>query len=105
WNFMNWVLALLIVLALAILYGFAVLMAGFAAKHYQAQCPACGRRALKQVTFIRATVVIDGKRCPDSWSYHRCEWCQAAFKKHQDTLLPVADPEIGPFESGNSKFC
>ena len=47
-------------------------------------CPACGTRGLKCVNFIMATVLVDGKRAPDSWSYYRCDKCGKPFKLHNN---------------------
>ena len=58
-----WVYAILLVLSPAILYGLALV----AVSIYRGRCPACGRRGMKCVNFIRATVVIDGRRAPDYW--------------------------------------
>jgi hypothetical protein len=45
-------------------------------------CPECGLDSLRCVQWILATVLIDGKRAPDSWSYFLCESCGARFKQH-----------------------
>ena len=55
--------------------------------------PTCDERGLKRVNWIRATVLIDGKRVPDSWSYDICEKCGARFKFHHGEWGAVPDNE------------
>lgn len=47
----------------------------------EAVCPSCSKPALQQVQFIRATIIRDGRRAPDSWSYFWCSACEARFKQ------------------------
>jgi hypothetical protein len=46
-------------------------------------CPRCGRRALRLIQWIRATVLIEGQRRPDSWGYFLCDACGAKWKQHR----------------------
>jgi hypothetical protein len=62
------------------------------------RCPRCGRRGgMTLVNFIRATVVIDGRRAPDHWSYYRCRRCGARLKHHHDQWGDVPDAELHYF--------
>lgn len=79
---MRWVYAILFVLSPAILYGIGLLVAAIMLAYYRRPCPACGRRGLKCVNFVMATVLINGRRAPDSWAYYDCERCGARLKLH-----------------------
>lgn len=79
---MRWVYAVLLVLSPAILYGIGLLVAAMMLAYYRRPCPACGKRGLKCVNFLRATVLINGQRAPDSCAYYDCERCGARFKLH-----------------------
>jgi hypothetical protein len=96
---MGWFYATLLVLSPAILYGVALVVAALVSAYYRRRCPACGERGLKCVNFIRATVVIDGRRAPDSWSYYVCELCGAGFKLHRGELSSVTADEIQRYGS------
>lgn len=85
--------AILLVLSAALLYGTALLVTAIAGKWYRRVCPACGLRGLKCVNFIRATVLVEGKRAPDHWAYYVCEKCGAAFKLHHGAWGPVPEEE------------
>jgi len=54
-------------------------------------CPSCHRRELRCVNFVKATVITDGRRAPDSWSFHSCQACGAAFKLHRGRWLGIED--------------
>jgi hypothetical protein len=88
---MGWLLAALLVLSPALLYG---LLLVFAALH-RGRCAACGQRGLKCVGATLATVVVNGRRAPDSWSYYACDKCGAAFKLHCDqwTRVPAEEAQ------------
>ena len=88
------VLLVLLVLSPAILYAFALVAAALASTYYRRLCSACGRRGLKSVNFIRATVVVNGRRAPDFWSYYICELCGSGFKLHRGELSGVTADEI-----------
>ena len=45
------------------------------------RCPDCNTKTLVSRNWIRATVVINGQRAPDSWTYYECEGCGARWKK------------------------
>jgi hypothetical protein len=55
-----------------------------------AVCPSCSNRALRRVQFIRATVMVNGKRAPDSWSFFACDSCGARLKQHTGREYTVA---------------
>jgi hypothetical protein len=76
---MWWFVAVLLVLSPAILYALLLVLGAV----YRGRCLACGKRGLKCANAFLATVKIDGRRAPDSWSYYICERCGAAFKLHQ----------------------
>ena len=44
-------------------------------------CPSCHQRKLRCLQWVRATIVRDGKRAPDSWSYLLCDSCGARYKQ------------------------
>jgi uncharacterized protein (DUF1684 family) len=56
----------------------------------RALCPSCGQRSLHCIQWIRATVIIDGRRAPDSWGYFVCESCGGKFKRniHKAFTIP-----------------
>jgi len=47
-------------------------------------CLRCGEKKLRVVNFIRATVLIDGRRAPDSWTLYQCDGCSARLRRHLD---------------------
>lgn len=48
---------------------------------FSEKCPQCSLGRLEWVDFIRATCVDDqGKRYPDSWTYFKCDRCEAKLK-------------------------
>src|SRR5687768_7758059 len=79
--------------ALLAIVGLAYVAACFAANRKREKCPVCAAKKLRCVQSIRATVLIDGKRAPDSWSYFECEACGAHRKLHRGELSIVADDE------------
>jgi hypothetical protein len=85
-----WLIATLLVLSPAILYGIALVI--FAV--YRGKCSACGKRGLNCVESIRATIVVNGKRAPDSWSFYVCGKCGAAFKSHQGEWSRITQSEL-----------
>lgn len=89
---MWWALAILLVLSPAVLY--AVL--GVLVTVCRGRCPECGKKGLKRVNFIRATIVVDGQRASDSWAYYVCEKCNAAFKMHRGMCRRIRPEEIPP---------
>lgn len=46
------------------------------------RCPKCQEKKLESRGAIRATVLINGKRAPDSWTYYECTACAARWKKY-----------------------
>lgn len=71
----------------------AYLAALFAVSRHRKRCPACGSKTLRYVQYIRATVLIDGGRAPDSWTYFECETCRSRQKQHRGTFSVVDDEE------------
>lgn len=100
---MAWQYATLLVLSPATLYGLALAAAALASAFYRRPCPACGRRGLKCVGFIRATVVINGRRAPDHWTYYRCELCRATFKLHHRRWHWIEAGELALYSAGRAK--
>jgi hypothetical protein len=90
---MIWLYLTLIVLSPAILYGIALIATAIATKYYRRPCLTCGERGLKCVNFIRATIIVNGRRAPDYWSYYVCEKCGAEFKLHHDEWKDVPENE------------
>ena len=74
----DWVFVVLIISLPFIIYGVIAVFVYF----YRDKCPDCGKRTLKTVEFIKATVITDGERAPDSWAYYLCKNCGARYKKH-----------------------
>jgi hypothetical protein len=89
-------LATLVAIVAGVLIGIPALYLLIACLHfryYRARCPACGHRGLKCVQWIRATIEVDGKRAPASWTYFRCESCGAKYKQHIGRELEIASEE------------
>jgi hypothetical protein len=84
-----WVYIALLVLSPAILYGLLLVWVAC----YRRLCPACGHRSLNSVNFIKATVVVNGQRAPDSWSYYLCGHCAAEYKLHHGVWSGVPESE------------
>jgi hypothetical protein len=87
-------LVVLLILSPAILYAIALGVTALVSTFYSRKCPACSERGLKSVNFIRATIVIDGRRAPDFWSYYECDRCGAGFKLHHDEWTRVEAAEL-----------
>lgn len=47
-----------------------------------------------------ATIIVDGKRAPDSWAYYCCERCGARFKKHGERFEPADAEEWKQYVDG-----
>ena len=90
---MLWLYGVLLLLSPAILYRAALALAAAAVAEDTPACPACGQPGLKCVNFIMATVLVDGRRTPDSWSYYVCERCGAAHKLHRGDWESVPEGE------------
>ncbi len=97
---MSWLYAVLLVLSPAILYGTALIVTVIVTTYYRRQCSECGKRGLKNVNFIMATIVVNGVRIPDSWSYYVCEQCPACFKLHRGALSRVTLSEVQQYRGG-----
>jgi hypothetical protein len=94
---MWWLYAILWALSPAILYGIALVVTAIVMRYYRRPCPACGQRGLKFVEQCLATVMVNGQRAPDSWSYYICEKCDAVFKLHRGVWSPVPEEEVELF--------
>jgi hypothetical protein len=44
-------------------------------------CPHCHANMLEVIHFLRATVVINGKRAPDSYFVYHCSNCKKPYQK------------------------
>jgi ribosomal protein L37AE/L43A len=62
-------------------------------------CPSCSHRSLRRVQLIRATVVVNERNVPDSWTYFECDSCAARFKQHADREYTV------PSEAEWIRYC
>src|SRR4051794_3158692 len=82
-----------IVALLAVVVPSAAFVLAVVAARRPRECPLCGRRELRCVNFIKATVVSNSRRAPDSWSYHACRACGAEFKFHRGQWSAVEDRE------------
>ena len=60
---------------------------------FRARCPTCNRPGIEVVQFLRATVVVDGKRGPAAWSYLSCPHCGGRFRQDVNGPCVVADEE------------
>jgi hypothetical protein len=69
------------IIALAVVTLIAALVFGYRAGR-SAECPTCRHPGLRTMNWILATILVDGRRAPDSWSYHRCDACGGRFKLH-----------------------
>lgn len=84
---------LLKALAVVATAALAYLAALFAVSRHRKRCPACGLKTLRYVQCTRATVLIEGRRAPDSWTYFECETCCSHQKQHRGIFSVVADDE------------
>ena len=91
---MYWVTVILLVLSPAILYGIALLAVAISQKYFHRRCPSCGRRALRLVNWIRATILFEGKLAPDHWSYYLCTSCGKPHKLHRNAWEAISDEEF-----------
>ncbi len=62
-------------------------------------CPECGKKALRCVQWIRATVLVEGKKTPDTRSYYQCDSCRARLKRSLDAGFTV------PTEAEWHRYC
>jgi len=69
-------------------------------KFHRRLCPECKGRGLQVINFVKATVLIDGKRAPDSWTYFACKECAARFKSRGGKWEPVTDVEWNRIADG-----
>ncbi len=84
----------LLVLSPAILYGIALFAAALSTRFYRSRCPRCRERGLRQVNFIRATVLINGQRAPDHWADYECGKCGALLRWHHDQWEAVSEAAV-----------
>ena len=61
-------------------------------------CPRCGSRSLLQVNFIRATILVNGRRAPDSWSLHNCRQCNARLRLHRNQWFDAEAGDLRYFD-------
>ena len=52
------------------------------------KCPGCGEPTLETFNFIKATIVVDGQRAPDSYKLVRCQNCSAEWKLRGERFEP-----------------
>jgi len=62
-------------------------------------CPTCGHPGLRTVNWIRATILVDGRRAPDSWTYHWCEACGGRFKRRGGSWVVPSSEEWDHYAS------
>ena len=63
------------------------------------RCPACGQRGLKCVGGADATILVDGKRAPDSWFDYRCPKCDGLFRDHRGVWTRIVN-DLPPHATG-----
>ena len=88
---MTWVTVVLLVLSPALLYGLALVGSVLERKYCRRRCLACFKRGLRCFDFVRATIVVDGKRAPDWWADYRCERCGAVYRRRRDSWVRVRE--------------
>jgi hypothetical protein len=71
-----------------------VVVSSIVSQRSRRKCPACLQRGLKQMSFVRAETVVDGKEQPDYRTYLRCERCGERFKLHDGMLTGVPEDEM-----------
>ena len=99
---MIWVWVILLILSPAILYVLAGITLALKKKFLPRCCPACGVRALRSINFIMATVLVNGKRAPDSWEYLLCMSCGKALEVNRgqwETPSPEEKQKYFPRDS------
>lgn len=96
----QFLLMAVVVVAIAV---FAYLVGGVVISRRRERCPDCRAKKLRCVQFIRATVIVDGKRAPDFWSYFECESCHSHQKLHRGVLSVVALDEWQHYCTKRSK--
>jgi predicted RNA-binding Zn-ribbon protein involved in translation (DUF1610 family) len=62
-------------------------------------CPECGKKSLRCVQWVRISVLVEGKKTPESTSYFQCDSCNARLKKSRDASFTV------PSELEWRKYC
>ncbi|SRR6266568_3220284 len=89
--------AIIVVVVLLIgvaLYGLFYLVGWLFYRFYRSRCPKCGKRGLKMVDGALATVVIHGKRAPDSWTVYECEKCGAVLRWHLEKWEEESESQV-----------
>jgi DNA-directed RNA polymerase subunit RPC12/RpoP len=69
---------LLLGIAVYLLFGW---WASYSLKSHREDCPNCGQKTLKIVNFLKATVLVNGQRAPDTYTIYQCEQCQKRYSK------------------------
>ena len=96
---MIWVWAIFLVLSPAILYVLLGVAVSLKDKYFPRRCPTCNIRALHSVNFIKATILVNGRRAPDCWEYLLCTSCRKPFKLHHGKWEDVSAEEFKQFFS------
>lgn len=91
---------ILLVLSPVIIYAFALVALGIKTKYFKDKCPQCQERGLIRVFWVKAAVLVNGRRAPDSWSYYLCEKCGSRLKSHRGTWSEVGDKEWSANQPG-----
>ena len=91
-----WLILFLFVVVVALAAPAAIAISAFLGwllSFHRDICPQCGQQALRTVNLIKATILVEGVRRPDSWTYHLCESCGARLKKHRGAWKPATPDE------------
>jgi hypothetical protein len=59
--------------------------------------PFLRRRALKFAVRILTSVIIQGRKAPDTWTYFVCESCGAHYKRYDGDFVVPSDQEWAEF--------
>ena len=68
-------------------------------RFYRSRCPRCGKRGMKIVGGVLATIEVNGRRA-DSWTDYGCENCGVVMRWHRERWEEV--PEGDPFSAKNT---
>src|SRR5438046_366923 len=94
------IIVVVVLLIGVVLYGVFYLGGWLFFRFYRSRCPKCGKRGMKIVGGVRATILVGGKRAPDSWMDYECEKCGAIMRWHRGKWEEV--PEEDAFSATNS---
>jgi predicted RNA-binding Zn-ribbon protein involved in translation (DUF1610 family) len=95
----------IVIVVLVLLIGVALYRAFYQAcalffRIYRSRCPRCGKRGLKIIGGYLATVMVDGKRAPDSSTDYACDKCGAVMRWHRGEWKEVPEADISAIRSG-----